>query len=285
MGKKTLRVVANEEEILASLRAFNRDRPTPSDQARDVMRRTSYWVFDRSSKAFGPSKFVGFAGMTHDLYSDAREGVTTGAKFDGTVARLAIEAVTGEFQAVPSLPDRLQKWARALVGDDVFDGIDAGKWCFVQVGKASDAVLNPKDWDWRPLIGQEIKKVPPQEGAYIVRAKNEYAKIQVVRRCVGEDEHGILDVGESKNLRQRLGALLNCMGDATQTSHMAGWRYAYLGMNELFPIDRLEFAYRTTEDKEAAYALEGKILEAYVRRHYELPPLNYKFNWSGFKEK
>jgi hypothetical protein len=283
MGKNTLRVVANEEEILASLRAFNRDRPKPSDLARDVMRRTSYWVFDRSSRAFGPSKFVGYAGMTHDLYSEARTGRTTGAKFDGTVARLAIEAQVGEFKAVSSLPGDLKTWAEALVGDDVFVGIDVGKWWFVQVGKASKPVLNPKEWDWRPLTGEEIKKVPVKEGAYIVRAKNEYSKVQVMRRCVGEDEHGILDVGESQNLRQRLGALLNCMCDATQTGHMAGWRYAYLGMNELFPLDRLEFAYQTTKDKDAAYALEGKILEAYVRRHYELPPLNYKFNWSGFE--
>lgn len=51
-------------------------------------------------------------------------------------------------------------------------------------------------------------------------------------------------------------------------------------MGKIFPLGMLEFRYRVTKDPDAAYELEGALMHDYVLRHFELPPLNYKFNWS-----
>jgi hypothetical protein len=40
-----------------------------------------------------------------------------------------------------------------------------------------------------------------------------------------------------------------------------------------------------TKSKREAHAYEGRVMLTYMLRHGELPPLNYKFNWSAFGEK
>ena len=50
-----------------------------------------------------------------------------------------------------------------------------------------------------------------------------------------------------------------------------------------FPHAELRVKWRATETKQEAYAAEGQVLLGYVRRHCELPPLNYKFNWQMFE--
>ena len=66
---------------------------------------------------------------------------------------------------------------------------------------------------------------------------------------------------------------------------MAGWRYAFFHFADHYPLpdtsDSLLVAAATKED---AYRHEGQILLVYLRRHAELPPLNYKFNWALSKE-
>jgi hypothetical protein len=284
MATRRLQIVETTGEITDALHTFNLDRPTPSGVARDLVRRTSYWVFDQTSETFAPSKFVGFKRMTFELYERARRGQTVGDKFDGFLTRAAIEAAAGAFSQCLPLHQPLNEWATSLFGDDVFDGVDVGKWQFAKVGQPSHPVLQPEAWLWQPLVEDVLKHVPDAAGAYVVRVIASNGKPQLIRRCVGGDSNGILDVGESEDLRSRLRTLLRCMSDPKQRGHTAGWRYAYLGMNALFPLTRLQFAFKQTNSKVDAYALEGSILEAYVNRHFELPPLNYKFNWSGWKD-
>ena len=64
---------------------------------------------------------------------------------------------------------------------------------------------------------------------------------------------------------------------------MAGWRYAEYDMNRSFPIETLVVRWTITESKGDAYRLEGQTLKEYFTTHLELPPLNYKFNWSEDK--
>jgi hypothetical protein len=71
------------------------------NRAGGLARQTTYWVFDLDSGSFGPSKFVGYAGMTLPRYDDAVAGQVSGDRFDGTVARTAIERAVGQgFEAV-----------------------------------------------------------------------------------------------------------------------------------------------------------------------------------------
>ncbi|GAK85886.1 hypothetical protein JCM19238_3476 [Vibrio ponticus] len=61
---------------------------------------------------------------------------------------------------------------------------------------------------------------------------------------------------------------------------MAGWRYRVCNFNKVFPLQELHICWKECTDKAEAQRLEGQLLSEYLELHYELPPLNYKFNWS-----
>lgn len=134
------------------------------------------------------------------------------------------------------------------------------------------------DWsgwtEWLPLV-DNIPKAPSKPGAYMIAAK------KTLNRAVGRDEQGILGIGESDNLKRRLKDFLGCAGGTKASGHMAGFRYRRFGYQSVFPLETLWVCWREVEDKDAAYALEGALLGEYLAQHFELPPLNYKFNWSG----
>lgn len=136
------------------------------------------------------------------------------------------------------------------------------------------------DWsswtDWTPLATLDLKTVPVDPGAYVIAAN------KPICRAVGTDPIGLLDVGESDGLRQRLKDFLRCMRRRGDEGHMAGWRFAFFRFERHFPVESLRVRWVTTVTKEAAYALEGRILLEYIKAHCELPPLNYKFNWHEF---
>lgn len=114
---------------------------------------------------------------------------------------------------------------------------------------------------------------PPSEpGVYALRARG-----MVIRRMLGTDEHAVLDIGQSKLLARRLTQLRACASGVRLRGHMAGWRYAYLSLAERLPPHSLEVAWRVGED---CYRLEGATMKAYLDAFGELPPLNYKANWS-----
>lgn len=276
--------VTHAAQIGQSLNEFGLGAPKNLELAWDIIRRTKYWVHDRGSATFGPSKFVGFAGMNHRLYARARDGGCKGAPFQGSYARAAIESsLGGSFRPDRKLNQLLVEWAKALVGPQVFDGVDEKKWQYIELPSAP-ATHADADAEWSPwalLDESTLREVPLTEpGAYRFRAVDEQGHPRVIRRCFGDDHEGILGIGESKRVGQRLQDLLRCMRDSRQGGHMAGWRFAYLGMGTAFPLDRIQYSFVCVRDKEAAYELEGTLLNSYVRKHYEMPPLNYKFNWS-----
>ena len=65
---------------------------------------------------------------------------------------------------------------------------------------------------------------------------------------------------------------------------MAGWRFAFFRFERQFPLLSLRVRWLSAETKAMAYRAEGSVLLTYLRRHCELPPLNYKFNWDVFEE-
>jgi len=100
-------------------------------------------------------------------------------------------------------------------------------------------------------------------------------------RAVGVDSDGILDIGESASLRQRLKDFVRCASKRGQEGHMAGWRYAYFHLEQHFPLSCLLVRWIETKTKEEAQRMEGRVLLKYLQRHAELPPLNYSFSWKG----
>lgn len=119
------------------------------------------------------------------------------------------------------------------------------------------------------------KKAPSGPGVYMIVANRE------IHRAVGIDEHGILDVGESDNLNERLASFVGCARGTRAAGHMAGWRFLEFGFENQFPLDSLLVSWYEVSDKDAAYAKEGEILSQYYLQHFELPPFNFKFNWSN----
>lgn len=135
--------------------------------------------------------------------------------------------------------------------------------------------------NWVPLDEVALKAGrrgwPPYEpGAYVLRACG-----VVLRRMLGDDEHGVLDVGESRSLASRLYQLRACAMGNRRSGHMAGWRYAYLQLADRMPAHSLEVAWRVGADP---YRLEAEVMKAYLDAFGELPPLNYKANWSLLSE-
>lgn len=134
------------------------------------------------------------------------------------------------------------------------------------------------DWDgwsdWVQLSVLKMEDIPYSAGVYIIAAEG------ALQRVFGIDENGILDIGESNNLNHRIGSFIGCVKGERQRGHIAGWRYFHFDFNRIFPFESLSICWVKCRDKDSAYALEGKLIQEYMRQHYELPPLNYKYNWS-----
>lgn len=282
--QKALDKVEDEEQVVGSLREFNAGAGRLDNKrlAWELLRRTRYWVCDVPSETFGPGKFVGYREMSYARYEEARGGEVSGL-FDGAVARAAIELATGDgFRRDPGAAAALVGWAEGLVGPGVLDGVDREKWRFLKVRRDQRREASTEGWSaWLPLTREALAEVPESDGGYQLRATDERGLPQTIRRCYGDDAEGLLGIGESGDLRRRLRSLLACMSEERKSGHSAGWRYAYLEMGRVFPLARVQVRYQQTRSRREAYELEGQLLSAYVSRHYELPPLNYKFNWSA----
>lgn len=132
MSPIELNLVTSAADIHSSLDVFNQGAQQNAELARDMVRKTTYWVYDETGARFGPGKFVGFRDIDFATYAQGRSGQTVGDSFDGTSTRRAIAAALGgEFQTDPALASRLQDWAERLLGSGILDGIDKTKWVFV----------------------------------------------------------------------------------------------------------------------------------------------------------
>ena len=132
----TLELVENKNDILTSLRNFNREAKDNLDLTPELLIRTTYWVYDPTSYAFGPNKFVGHKNMTFNKYESALEGNFEGLRyFDGGRAKKAIEGILGPYEPDYRLADRLTNWAESITHRGVVDGVTVQKWMFNYVSK------------------------------------------------------------------------------------------------------------------------------------------------------
>lgn len=105
-----LKLVSAVQQVRESLGTFNLHM-RESGLAPALVRGTSYWVHDAEARAFAPSKFVAFEGITFDLYAHAQATGSSGDRFDGHVTRTRIEKIVGlEFAKDTQLAEQLQTW-------------------------------------------------------------------------------------------------------------------------------------------------------------------------------
>lgn len=125
---------------------------------------------------------------------------------------------------------------------------------------------------WLPISELIASGVPNAPGTYMIAVN------RPINRADGVDPYGILTIGKATRLRQRLRQF--CVSsNFGRPGHMAGWRFSYLGMKSVFPLDSLVIAYKMAETTMAAAQEESRLLRLYVRKHFECPPLNYSFSW------
>ncbi len=145
-----LKSVATESEIRENVRRFARDALEARERTQSLIRQTTYWVFDTEDGTFGPSKFVGYQRMTFARYEAAVAGPTSGAAFDGHVARTSIERILGDFAPNAVLSGLLNRSLIATVGRDAISGIDQSKWAFSVIRSTRKywaLVCNPDKFD------------------------------------------------------------------------------------------------------------------------------------------
>lgn len=123
----------------------------------------------------------------------------------------------------------------------------------------------------------DLKSITTGPGTYIISTGRPIARVIEI------DPEGIIDIGESGRLRQRVREFVRSATEPGREGHMAGWRYAFFRFDRHFPFDELRIRWCTVETKAEAYEIEGRTMLAYLTKHAELPPLNYSFNWSPFK--
>jgi len=141
---------------------------------------------------------------------------------------------------------------------------------------------------WRRLTPQTLEQVPPGPGVYLLAWPQPQTAPtpRPLGRLLAEDPHGILDIGEAIHLQTRLTRLRDCCAQQGVEGHMAGWRLGTLRLLKRLGVaaEDLLVDWHEVADKDEAYEWEGWLLRTYFQIFGELPPLNYKFNWSAFSE-
>ncbi|MGH2548653.1 MAG: McrB family protein [Thermomicrobiales bacterium] len=127
-------MVESKAQVAVRVKAFNEQASSHVDQAKALMRQTTYWVLDRSTGCFGPSKFVGVLGTTLADYAGIAKAV------HGTQTRQAIsEAVGVDYVARPQLHETLRRWSAELFGEEsVLSGVDESKWEFLELASTGE---------------------------------------------------------------------------------------------------------------------------------------------------
>lgn len=122
-----------------------------------------------------------------------------------------------------------------------------------------------------------VKENLEKPGGYIIRIEG-----RKIHRFGGIDVLGIIDIGQSNHLWNRINQFHRCLGmqDRDKCGHMAGWRFRWLELSIDFSVEKLRVAWRNTKDNERPDDVEAKAMRCYINLFKELPPLNYKFNWS-----
>ena len=116
------------------------------------------------------------------------------------------------------------------------------------------------------------KRIPESGGVYFINSYNDN-NLAKLNRVLGQDEDGILYIGKSENLRERLRMLWRVLNPKLKaTAHTFGTKYYNnKKLEEAFPLKSLYVSFRiTTKPK----ILESELLDKYFSKYGEVPPFN-----------
>jgi excinuclease UvrABC nuclease subunit len=115
--------------------------------------------------------------------------------------------------------------------------------------------------------------VPAAPGVYKIFSLNDNDEPRRLPRVLGVDQSGILYIGRSGNLNDRLRMLWRVLQPNYRASaHTFGMNYKSLQViQDAFPYDTLAIEF---EENSEAKQLEKSLLEAYRQIYGEVPPLN-----------
>lgn len=116
------------------------------------------------------------------------------------------------------------------------------------------------------------KHIPECGGVYFIKTHSKKKPIRI-NRVLGIDEDGILYIGKSENLRERLRMLWRVINPKQKaTAHTFGKKYnENKKLREAFPLKSLYISYGISTDPKV---LEFKLLNKYFLKFGEVPPFN-----------
>src|SRR3972149_2868037 len=129
-------------------------------------------------------------------------------------------------------------------------------------------------------------------GIYTIRLADSVGHPIEIRRFLGDDEDGLLTIGESTNVASRMKEFANAY-EGRSFKHYEGERLFLIRVKTRFGRGvydncRLQFTVRKLKDKAEAQKEEEKLLKGYFVKYGELPPLNAnmpdKLGKEGFPE-
>jgi hypothetical protein len=118
---------------------------------------------------------------------------------------------------------------------------------------------------WYSLKTLDFSIIPSSSGVYQIRWAVG-GKPQPIPRVNGDDEKGILYIGQSKNLRKRI-------ENFWLKRHTAGWTYDFYEFRKKFKLEELEVQWVEFPESEIG-ELETFLLMDYVAEYLDHPPLN-----------
>lgn len=116
------------------------------------------------------------------------------------------------------------------------------------------------------------KQIPESGGVYFIYSYNNNIPSKL-DRVLGADEEGVLYIGKSENLRERLRMLWRVLNpNLKATAHTFGTKYNNnKKLREAFPLKSLYVSFRITTTPKI---LESELLDKYFSKYGEVPPFN-----------
>lgn len=117
--------------------------------------------------------------------------------------------------------------------------------------------------------------IPQESGIYFIFSICENGNPMIINRVLKNDSKGLLYIGKSKNLNERLRMLYRVSHPELYkaNAHTFGKNYNNsIGLQEAFPLKTLALKYYLTKDYSG---LETSELEKYFQEFGEVPPLNF----------
>ena len=131
-----------------------------------------------------------------------------------------------------------------------------------------------KWYSFKYLEEKDFKCVPPKSGVYQIRCAINGKPIPI-NRVKDTDKEGILYIGGTKSLRGRIRAFWRGIHKKSGSfNHTAARTYVTYNYSEKFPMCCLEVRWAEIDDPRDALSVEKKLLDEYIEKYLDKPPLN-----------